>query len=155
MDTNKATEKKEDIKTDDGTFSVLADNILVEGKLPKSMKSKYYIECYANGLVNIYSKYTYALSQTKYNEPKGIILQIMIANDKLLKDIEEEGDKYTVITKIKDYSIIYIIPDDIQYLEEDDISRSNYDKLAKYRDEIIKSITVKDITEEENKSNVI
>ena len=79
----------------------------------------------------------------------------MIANDKLLKDIEEEGDKYTVITKIKDYSIIYIIPDDIQYLEEDDISRSNYDKLAKYRDEIIKSVTVKDITEEENKSNAI
>ncbi len=147
--------EEEDKTKNDGTFSVLVDNILLEGKLPKTMKSKYYIECYKNGLINIYSKYTYALSQTKYNEPKGIVLQIMLATDDILKAIEEEGDKYTVITKIKDYSIIYIIPDDIQYLEEDDISRSNYDKLAKYRDEIIKSVTVKDITEEENKSNVI
>ena len=157
MDKNKESEKEEDIIIDDGSFSVLADNIFVEGKLPKTMKSKYYIECYTNGLVNIYSKYTYALSQTKYGEPKGIILQIMIADDKLLKDIEEEGDKYTVITKIKDYSVIYIIPDDIQYLEEDDVSRSNYEKLSKYRDEIIESITAKEFTEtdNDNKSNVI
>ena len=146
---NKSQMAEEEDKTkNDGTFSVLVDNILLEGKLPKTMKSKYYIECYKNGLINIYSKYTYALSQTKYNEPKGIVLQIMLATDDILKAIEEEGEKYNLITKINNYSIVYIIPSTIEYLEDDDISKSNYEKLAKYREEIIKSIIVKENEEE-------
>ena len=147
IDENKKTEE-EDKNKNNGTFSVLVDNIFLEGKLPKNMKSKYYIECYRNGLINIYSKYTYALSQTKYNEPKGIVLQILVATDDILKSIEEEGEKYNLITKINKYSIVYVIPSTTEYLEDDEVSKSNYEKLAKYREEIIKSITVKENEEE-------
>ena len=52
-----------------------------------------------------------------------------------------KSEKYNLITKINNYSIVYIIPSTTEYLEDDDISKSNYEKLAKYREEIIKSIT--------------
>ena len=146
---NKETTQVENTEksVNDGTFSVYVDNIYVEGKLPRMMKEKFYIECYESGIINIYSKYTYALSQTKYGVPKGIVLQIMIINNEALKDIEEDNKVFEVITKINDYSIIYIIPSEIEYIEEDDVSRSNYEKLARYRDEIIESIVARESEE--------
>ena len=136
--------KTEEDIVNDGTFSVYVDNIYVEGKLPRMMKEKFYIECFEDGLINIYSKYTYALSKSKYDSVKGIILKIRIAKDDMLDKIKENEGEYNIITKINDYNIISIIPNTIEYIKEDDVSVSNYNKLVKYRDEIIKSIIVKD-----------
>lgn len=145
--------QEEETVTNNGTFSVYVDDIYVEGKLPKMMREKFYIECYESGLINIYSKYTYALSQTKYGKPQGIILRIRIAKDDMIDEFEAEEGEYTLITKVNDYNVLYNIPNTIEYLEDDDISRSNYEKLSKYREEIIESI--KASQNEEGVLNVI
>ena len=46
-------------------FNLVAENISISGKLPKLMESKFYLECFDDASINIYSKYTYALSKSR------------------------------------------------------------------------------------------
>ena len=66
----------------------------------------------------------------------------MIVKDDALKVVKDEEGDYTIIDKIDDFNIIYVIPKDIEYLEDDETSISNYTRLSSYREEIINSIKV-------------
>lgn len=138
--TNSTNQAKNIIEN--GTFALLAENIYIKGNVPKTIASKFHIECYEDGTIEIYSRYTYNLSEAKNLDIKGLILKIMIVKDDILKLVESEEGNYEIIKKIDEYNIIYIVPENIEYIEDDDISRSNYDRLSKYRKEIIESITV-------------
>ena len=109
------------------------------------MKSKFHIECFEDWLINIYSKYTYAIAKTDYGYAKGVILKIRVIKDSDLSKVPEEEGEYTVIDKYEDYSIIAIVPKGIEYFENDEISKDNYEELSKYRQEIIDSVKVEEI----------
>lgn len=124
-------------------FNLVAENISISGKLPKLMESKFYLECFDDASINIYSKYTYALSKSRdYEEEKGIILTIRIVKEEDLPRVEELEGKYAIIDKIDDYQVIAVVPKTTQYITDDDVSKSNYDRLSQYRQEIIDSVTV-------------
>ena len=107
------------------------------------MESKFYLECFDDASINIYSKYTYALSKSRdYEEEKGIILTIRIVKEEDLPRVEELEGKYAIIVKIDDYQVIAVVPKTTQYITDDDVSKSNYDRLSQYRQEIIDSVTV-------------
>lgn len=136
---------KAEAAKNDGTFSVHFNDITVKGSLPKRVKSKFYIECFDDGLINIYSKYTYAIAKTDYGYAKGVILKIRVIKDSDLSKVPEEEGEYTVIDKYEDYSIIAIVPKGKEYFENDEISKDNYEELSKYRQEIIDSVKVEEI----------
>ena len=136
---------KAEAAKNDGTFSVHFNDITVKGSLPKRVKSKFHIECFEDGLINIYSKYTYAIAKTDYGYAKGVILKIRVIKDSDLSKVPEEEGEYTVIDKYEDYSIIAIVPKGIEYFENDEISKDNYEELSKYRKEIIDSVKVEEI----------
>lgn len=136
---------KAEAAKNDGTFSVHFNDITVKGSLPKRVKSKFYIECFDDGLINIYSKYTYAIAKTNYGYAKGVILKIRVIKDSDLSKVPEEEGEYTVIDKYEDYSIIAIVPKGKEYFENDEISKDNYEELSKYRQEIIDSVKVEEI----------
>lgn len=136
---------KAEAAKNDGTFSVHFNDITVKGSLPKKVKSKFYIECFDDGLINIYSKYTYAIAKTDYGYAKGVILKIRVIKDSDLSKVPEEEGEYTVIDKYEDYSIIAIVPKGKEYFENDEISKDNYEELSKYRQEIIDSVKVEEI----------
>lgn len=140
--TNTASNTTNNLTKENGSFELLAENIYIRGNVPKSLASKFHIECLSDGTINIYSKYTYNLSYVKYKNIKGLILKIMIVKDDALKVVKEEEGEYTIIEKIDDFNIIYVIPKDIEYLEDDETSISNYTRLSSYRKEIINSIKV-------------
>lgn len=130
------------------TFNLVAEDISISGKLPKLMESKFYLECFDDGSINIYSKYTYALSKSRnYEKEKGIILTIRIVKEEDLPRVEELEGKYTIIGEMNDYIIIAVEPKSIQYIRDDDISKSNYERLSAYRQEIIDSITITEAEE--------
>lgn len=137
---------KAEAAKNDGTFSVHFNDITVKGSLPKRVKSKFYIECFDDGLINIYSKYTYAIAKTDYGYAKGVILKIRVIKDSDLSKVPEEEGEYTVIDKYEDYSIIAIVPKGKEYFENDEISKDNYEELSKYRQEIIDSVKVEEIS---------
>ena len=142
--TNTATDdaEKEQLSTTPN-FNLVAENISISGKLPKLMESKFYLECFDDASINIYSKYTYALSKSRdYEEEKGIILTIRIVKEEDLPRVEELEGKYAIIDKIDDYQVIAVVPKTTQYITDDDVSKSNYDRLSQYRQEIIDSVTV-------------
>lgn len=129
-------------------FNLVAENISISGKLPKLMESKFYLECFDDASINIYSKYTYALSKSRdYEEEKGIILTIRIVKEEDLPRVEELEGKYAIIDKIDDYQVIAVVPKTTQYITDDDVSKSNYDRLSQYRQEIIDSVTVTKVEE--------
>ena len=136
---------KAEAAKNDGTFSVHFNDITIKGSLPKRVKSKFYIECFDDGLINIYSKYTYAIAKTDYGYAKGVILKIRVIKDSDLSKVPEEEGEYTVIDKYEDYSIIAIVPKGKEYFENDEISKDNYEELSKYRQEIIDSVKVEEI----------
>ena len=136
---------KAEAAKNDGTFSVHFNDITVKGSLPKRVKSKFYIECFDDGLINIYSKYTYAIAKTDYGYAKGVVLKIRVIKDSDLSKVPEEEGEYTVIDKYEDYSIIAIVPKGKEYFENDEISKDNYEELSKYRQEIIDSVKVEEI----------
>ena len=136
---------KAEAAKNNGTFSVHFNDITVKGSLPKKVKSKFYIECFDDGLINIYSKYTYAIAKTDYGYAKGVILKIRVIKDSDLSKVPEEEGEYTVIDKYEDYSIIAIVPKGKEYFENDEISKDNYEELSKYRQEIIDSVKVEEI----------
>lgn len=136
---------KAEAAKNDGTFSVHFNDITIKGSLPKRVKSKFYIECFDDGLINIYSKYTYAIAKTDYGYAKGVILKIRVIKDSDLSKVPEEEGEYTVIDKNEDYSIIAIVPKGKEYFENDEISKDNYEELSKYRQEIIDSVKVEEI----------
>ena len=130
------------------TFNLIAEDISISGKLPKLMESKFYLECFDDGSINIYSKYTYALSKSRnYEKEKGIILTIRIVKEEDLPRVEELEGKYTIVGEMNDYIIIAVEPKSIQYIRDDDISKSNYERLSAYRQEIIDSITITEAEE--------
>lgn len=136
------------------TFNLVAEDISISGKLPKLMESKFYLECFDDGSINIYSKYTYALSKSRnYEKEKGIILTIRIVKEEDLPRVEELEGKYTIVGEMNDYIIIAVEPKSIQYIRDDDISKSNYERLSAYRQEIIDSITITEA--EEGIENII
>ena len=139
--------KKEQLATTP-TFNLVAEDISISGKLPKLMESKFYLECFNDGSINIYSKYTYALSKSRnYEKEKGIILTIRIVKEEDLPRVEKLEGKYTIIGEMNDYIIIAVEPKSIQYIRDDDISKSNYERLSAYRQEIIDSITITEAEE--------
>lgn len=147
--TNTATDdaEKEQLSTTPN-FNLVAENISISGKLPKLMESKFYLECFDDASINIYSKYTYALSKSRdYEEEKGIILTIRIVKEEDLPRVEELEGKYTIIDKIDDYQVIAVVPKTTQYITDDDVSKSNYDRLSQYRQKIIDSVTVTKVEE--------
>lgn len=147
--TNTATDdaEKEQLSTTPN-FNLVAENISISGKLPKLMESKFYLECFDDASINIYSKYTYALSKSRdYEEEKGIILTIRIVKEEDLPRVEELEGKYAIIDKIDDYQVIAVVPKTTQYITDDDVSKSNYDRLSQYRQEIIDSVTVTKVEE--------
>lgn len=140
--TNSVSNTSNELAKENGSFELLAGNIYIRGNVPKTIANKFYIECLSDGTINIYSKYTYNLSYAKYENIKGLILKIMIVKDDALKVVKDEEGDYTIIDKIDDFNIIYVIPKDIEYLEDDETSISNYTRLSSYREEIINSIKV-------------
>ena len=130
------------------TFNLVAGDISISGKLTELMESKFYLECFDDGSINIYSKYTYALSKSRnYEKEKGIILTIRIVKEEDLPRVEELEGKYTIVGEMNDYIIIAVEPKSIQYIRDDDISKSNYERLSAYRQEIIDSITITEAEE--------
>ena len=85
---------KAEAAKNNGTFSVHFNDITVKGSLPKKVKSKFYIECFDDGLINIYSKYTYAIAKTDYGYAKGVILKIRVIKDSDLSKVPEEEGEY-------------------------------------------------------------
>ena len=74
----------------------------------------------------------------------GALFEIYIVRDNYkFQRLEKNNEKIVVLQSfLGDQYIVATVPKDNLYVEDDDVSKSNYDRLASYTDEIIKSIKV-------------
>lgn len=133
-------------KTDDHNFTIQVGDYYVTGKIPNLVKNKFYIEPdTSEEKATFYSKYNYALSKMRnLDKTYGALFEIYIVRDEYkYQRLEKSNEKVVVLQAfLGNQYIVATVPKDNLYVEDDDVSKSNYDRLASYTDEIIDSIKV-------------